>query len=309
MAYLCFRCVPAVVRVLVVGANGLLGSNVVTEAVDRGWTVHATVRSTALSAPVPLSRVDLREPRDVTGLLDEWSPDVVVNCAAMTDVDACERNPERAETVNGEAPGVIASACLDRDVRFVHVSTDYVFDGRARTPYEESADPNPVQAYGESKLAGERAVRASDARSVVARLSFVYGTHGFTRDLAGFPAWVRDRLADSESVPLFEDQHVSPSRAGQAAATLLDLVERRERGTFHVASRSCLTPFVFGELIAERIGAPRALLEAGALTTLDRDATRPRYTCLDVSNLESTLGRPQPTADEDLAAIDGAFGT
>ena len=290
-------------RTLVVGANGLLGSNVVVEAVERGWETRGTVRSADASAPVPCSRLDLRDADRAADLLDEHAPDVVVNCAAMTDVDACERAPERARAVNGQAPGDLAVACADRSIGFVHVSTDYVFDGRAERPYREDDDPNPVQAYGESKLAGERAVRASDAESLVVRLSFVYGTHGFTDRLTGFPAWVRDRLAAGESVPLFADQRVTPSRAGGTAATLLDLVDRGARGTYHVASRSCLTPLAFGRLLADRMAASPTLLEEGSLADVERAATRPRYSCLDVSRLESTLGRRQPTAEADLAAM------
>ncbi|WP_123538210.1 dTDP-4-dehydrorhamnose reductase [Halosimplex salinum] len=294
-------------RTLVLGANGRLGSNVVTAALDRGWEVRGTVRSEPDTAPVPLDRLDVRDGDRAAALLDDHAPDAVVNCTAMVDVDGCETEPERAHAVNAEAPGVLASACADREISFVHVSTDYVFDGRDGAPYDESAEPNPLQVYGESKLAGERAVRESDADALVGRLSFVYGTHGFTGELTGFPVWVRDRLAAGESVPLFTDQHVTPSRAGQAASTLMDLADAGERGLFHVAGRSCLTPYEFGHLLAERMGVDPGLVEEGAMDDIDREAPRPRDTCLDVSRLESALGRPQPTTEEDLAAIGDAL--
>lgn len=294
-------------RTLILGANGLLGSNVVADAVDRGWEVRGTVRSEEVTAPAPLSSLDIRDTDRAADLLDERSPDVVVNCAAMTDVDGCERAPDRARDVNGRAPGGLASACAHREIPFVHVSTDYVFDGRTRAPYAESDDPNPVQTYGDSKLAGERAVRASGAESLVVRLAFVYGTHGFTGELTGFPSWVRSRLADGEAVPLFTDQRVTPTRAGQAAAVLLDLVDRGMRGTFHAASRSCLTPFEFGRLLATRMDAPSTLLREGSMADVEREAPRPRYSCLDVSKLEAALDREQPTVEEDLAAIETAL--
>jgi dTDP-4-dehydrorhamnose reductase len=295
-------------RTLVLGANGLLGSNVVAEAVDRGWDVRGTVRSEGATAPAPLSSLDIRDAERVADLLDEQSPDVVLNCAAMTDVDGCEREPDRARAVNGRAPGDLAAACADRGISLLHVSTDYVFDGHKRAPYAESDDPNPIQAYGDSKLAGERAVRASEAASLVVRLSFVYGIHGFTAELQGFPSWVRGRLTDGDPVPLFTDQRVTPTRAGQAAAVLLDLADRGERGTFHVASRSCLTPFEFGRLLAARTDAPPTLLREGSMADVEREAPRPQYSCLDVSKLEATLDRAQPTAEADLAAIEHALG-
>ncbi|WP_415380574.1 dTDP-4-dehydrorhamnose reductase [Halosimplex sp. TS25] len=294
-------------RTLVLGANGQLGSNVVATAFDRGWDVHGTVRSPPGGAPVECSRLDVRDADRAAALIDERGPDLVVNCAAMTDVDGCEADPERAHAVNAEAPGALAAACAEREISFVHVSTDYVFDGRDEAPYDESAETNPLQVYGESKLAGERAVRDAGADSLVARLSFVYGTHGFTGELTGFPAWIRGKLAAGESVPLFTDQHVTPSRAGQAAATLLDLADRGESGTVHVASRSCLTPYEFGRLLAHRSGADPALVVEGAMDDVDREATRPRRTCLDVSAVEAALGRQQPTTDDDLAAIDEAL--
>ncbi|QLH77286.1 SDR family oxidoreductase [Halosimplex rubrum] len=294
-------------RTLVLGADGRLGSNVVAAARDRGWTVRGTVRSDPADPPVHCDEFDVRDADRAAAVLDDAAPELVVNCTATVDVDGCERDPERARAVNGRAPGSLAGACAERGVPFVHVSTDYVFDGRASEPYDESAEPNPLQEYGESKLAGERAVRDAGGETLVARLSFVYGTHGFSGELTGFPAWVRDELAAGTAVPLFTDQRVTPTRAGQAAATLLGLAAAEARGTYHVAARSCVTPREFGALIAERLGVDPGLVDAGSMGDADREAARPRDTCLDVSRVEATLGRDQPTLAEDLAAIDGAL--
>jgi dTDP-4-dehydrorhamnose reductase len=290
-------------RVLVVGANGLLGSNVVREGQRRGWTVCGTYHSSRPGFDVPLSRFDLGDYDHFDDTLAEHDPDAVLNCAAMTDVDACERNADQAHLLNGEAPGGLASHCAATDVDFVHVSTDYVFDGSARHPYSESADPNPIQAYGASKLAGERSVREEVTAALVARLSFVWGVHRGRDALTGFPAWVRDRLRSGDSVPLFTDQWVTPTRAGQAAATLLDLVERDTSGRYHVACQSCVTPSEFGAVIADSVGRSAELLREGSTSDLDRPASRPSYTCLDVGKVEATLGRSQPTLREDIDAI------
>ncbi|MFC4407939.1 dTDP-4-dehydrorhamnose reductase [Haloarchaeobius iranensis] len=290
-------------QLLVVGANGLLGSNVVRAGQQRGWCICGTYHSTQPGFDIPLTQFDLREHDSFDDILSKHDPDVVVNCAAMTDVDRCETNPEQAHVLNGDAPGGLAAHCDANDVDFVHISTDYVFDGVEGEPYNESADTNPVQVYGESKLAGEQAVTEEITDALVARLSFVWGIHRSGEELTGFPAWVRDRLRSGEEVPLFTNQWVTPTRAGQAAETLLDLFERDATGFFNIACASCVTPYEFGEMIANHVGNSEELLREGSMDDIERDATRPAYTCLDVENVESELDRPQPTLREDVEAV------
>ena len=294
-------------RLLVVGANGLLGSNVVDAGQQRGWDICGTYHSTRPSFDVLLSQFDLGDSEEFGSLLEKCEPDVVVNCAAMTDVDGCERHPERAQLLNGDAPGRLAAHCGANDVDFVHISTDYVFDGTARDPYTEEETPNPVQEYGASKLAGERAVRSESENPLIARLSFVWGIHRNTDDLTGFPAWVRDQLRSGESVPLFTDQWVTPTRAGHAADTLIDLIEQGATGCVHIACSSCITPYAFGAVIADQVDRSEDLLSKGSMDDVDRDAPRPTYSCLNVERVESMLYRSQPTIREDVDAVGDAF--
>ena len=202
-----------------VGATSATPVASIDERLDAAREVHGL-------SNISFVEGDLAEKSVVDELLTVHEPDVVVNCAAMTDVDGCERDPEGAQLLNGDAPGGLAAHCAAHNVEFVHISTDYVFDGTARDPYAEEATPNPVQAYGKSKLDGERAVRSESEHALIARLSFVWGIHRSTGNLTGFPAWVRDQLRSDEAVPLFTDQWVTPKRAGQAADTLLDLIAR-----------------------------------------------------------------------------------
>ncbi|ELY77559.1 dTDP-4-dehydrorhamnose reductase [Natrinema gari] len=294
-------------QLLVVGANGLLGSNVVRASQQRGWDVYGTYHSTQPTFHIPLKQFDLREYDSFGDILTEHDPDVVINCAAMTDVDSCETNPEQAYVLNGDAPGGLAAHCDANGVEFVHISTDYVFDGTEREPYSESADTNAVQVYGESKLAGEQAVIEETTDALVARLSFVWGIHCSSNDLTGFPAWVRDQLQSDQDIPLFTDQWVTPTRAGQAAKILLDLVEQDATGLFHITCSSCVTPYEFGEVIADRIDSSEELLSEGSIDDVERDATRPTHSCLDVEKVESELGRPQPTLREDVETVWGAL--
>lgn len=294
-------------QLLVVGANGLLGSNVVRAGQQRGWDIHGTYHSTRPAFDVPLTQFDLREYDSFDDVLSKHGPDVIVNCAAMTDVDGCETNPEQAQVLNSDAPGRLAAHCDANDVDFVHISTDYVFDGTECNPYGESADTNPVQVYGKSKLAGEQAVTEETTDALVARLSFVWGIHRTSQDLTGFPAWVRDQLQLDEKVPLFTDQWVTPTRAGQAAETLLNLIEQDATGLFHIACSSCVTPYEFGEVIADHVGSSKELLRDGSMDDVERDAIRPTYSCLDIEKVESELGRPQPTLHGDVETVRDAL--
>lgn len=293
-------------RVLVTGAAGLLGSNVVTTARRSGDRVLATYHSTSPDLGTHTERLDICDNRRFESLLDSFQPDVVVNCAAMTDVNGCQREPERSMAVNGNAPGRLASAATDAGIDFVHISTDYVFDGRSTSRYTEPDRLEPIQAYGHSKLVGERAVADAHPRSIIVRLSFVYGYNTSNDSLEGFPAWVLGRLETGEETPLFTDQYVTPTRAGAAAETLLALARGDVAGLYHVAAKDCVTPYEFGRQVATRIDAPADCLIPGSLTEVERHANRPRYSCLDVTRVESTLGREQPTISEDLDTLHAA---
>lgn len=294
-------------HLLVLGANGLLGSNVVRSAVVRDWRVTGTYHTSSPEFAVSLHHLDITDEPAVRDRLAASDPDWVINCAAMTDVDECESQPERAHAVNANAPGTLATVCSDLSIDLLHVSTDYVFDGRCEIPYTEDAPTNPIQIYGFSKLAGERQVQASLSNALITRLAFVYGRHGSTGNLTGFPAWLRNRLHDDQETPLFTDQHITPTRAGQAAETICDLLELAVSGTYHLAASSCVTPYEFGSTIAEHLNADNTLLVRGSKREVERAADRPAYTCLDVSHIEETLGRPQPTLTDDLNAIRDAL--
>lgn len=288
---------------IVLGAAGLLGSNVVKHAIQHDEEVVGTYHSSKPSIPDTVENVDLRDYDQIIDVLEAYPSGPVINCAAMTDVDECERDPDRASAINAKAPRKIAAKCAEMGRTIVHISTDYVFDGTAESPYVESASTNPIQEYGRSKKAGDQAVRKEATSFLIVRPSFVYGIHNATGELTGFPAWVKSQLESGTNVPLFTDQHVSPTRAGQCAATILELLKMKVTGTVHVASRSCVTPYQFGQLVRKQIDAPATLLAEGSMDDLERQAPRPAYTCLDVSHVTQLLGRQQPTIESDLARI------
>lgn len=291
-------------RLIVLGAGGLVGSNLLARALRRDHNVIGTFHTDHPRFDAPLRKYDLSTATTFDGEFDLDRVDAVVNCAAMTDVDQCESSPDRAHLINGSAPGEIAETCRSHDTYFVHFSTDYVFDGTLDRPYTETDDPNPIQVYGESKLEGELSVMDTHEASTVLRLSFVWGVNESTGNLEGFPAWVAKRFAKEERTPLFTDQHVSPTRAGHVARRVLELLDTEAPGLYHAASSSCVTPYQFGRAILDRMGKSRKLIERSSLDALDRRARRPHNTCLSIEKIERLLGDPQPTLEDDLESID-----
>lgn len=294
-------------RVLVTGAGGLLGGNVVATARERGDEVVGTHHSERPALDAECVQLDVRDEGGIRAVLDRVDPDAVVHCAAVTDVDRCEHEAGLARAVNARAPGTLSAACADRGCDLCHVSTDYVFDGEDGD-YAEDAVANPIQVYGETKLAGERAVRDRHPNPTVVRPSFVHGVHRGRDELVGFPAWVRDRVAADDTVPLFVDQHVTPTRAGALAESILELLAAGTTGTYHVASTDCVTPHEFGTAVCLRAGGDPDRIEEGSMEDVDRAARRPQNTCLDVSAVESRLGETMPTLSADLDALEPWLG-
>jgi dTDP-4-dehydrorhamnose reductase len=288
--------------VLVTGAGGLLGSNVAAVAANRGYSVLGTYHNREPELDVETAQLEITDADQFAELLATHAFDVVINCAAMTDVDGCEQHPEQARRVNGNAPGEMASIAAQQETDFVQVSTDYVFNGRRDGRYEPADETNPIQEYGRSKELGEKTVQNEHRGALIVRLSFVYGRNG-QGTIEGFPAWVLDRLEREESTPLFTDQYITPTRAGSAAETILDLCGEAVTGTVHVAAQDCVTPYEFGTTLAELAGESTTLLEEGRMVDVDRLAARPKNTCLAVEQTESLLGRAQPTLEEDLLAL------
>ena len=201
-------------RVLVTGANGMLGHRVVDDLRARGHEVRGT----------DLPELDLTDAGAVARFVDEVQPEAVVNCAAYTQVDKAEEQEELASRVNGDAAGNVARAAP----YVVHLSTDYVFDGDATEPYVESSRPNPTGAYGRTKLAGEEQVRAAGGQHAIVRTAWLYGEGG--------PNFVDTMLRlgrERDEVRVVFDQIGSPTWTGHLSTAVGDIVERRGAGVFH----------------------------------------------------------------------------
>ncbi|MFQ5553006.1 MAG: SDR family oxidoreductase [Thermoplasmata archaeon] len=287
-------------RVLVIGASGLLGQYVARGAMDRGHEVWGTYFSTPLAEDGlhPL-RADLAKPATLHKAFDAAEPDWAVLSGALTGVDHCEEAPNKAIPVNGEGPAAVARLCKDRNVRLVHISTDYVFDGKGG-PYDERSDPNPLSHYGASKREGEVRVFEALPDALILRLSALYGWNRL-RGKANSVTWILARLRTAERVPLFADQRVSPTYAHEAAAAILDLAPRSTSGFLHVAAPECVTRLELGKAITDVFHLPRYLLEPSTMASANLIAPRPANSCLTSSRTDVRLNTPPRPLREALA--------
>ncbi|MFD9389167.1 dTDP-4-dehydrorhamnose reductase [Streptomyces sp. NPDC060000] len=256
-------------RWLITGAGGMLGHDTVEELARRGEDVTGLDRGA----------LDVTRPESVARAFAAHRPDLVVNCAAYTAVDDAETDEARALLVNGEGPRLLAAACAGHGARLVHVSTDYVFDGEARTPYREDRPPSPRTAYGRTKLAGERAVRAvlPDA-SVIVRTAWLYGVHG-----RSFVRAMLDLEARRDTLDVVDDQRGQPTWSADVAVRVADLgpgVGRGATGVFHATAAGEATWYDLAREVFRSIGADPDRVRPTTGDAFPRPAPRPAYSVL-----------------------------
>ncbi|MFF3332358.1 dTDP-4-dehydrorhamnose reductase [Streptomyces sp. NPDC002888] len=257
-------------RWLVTGAGGMLGRDTVAELTRRGADVVGLDR-----CALDIARVDF-----VERAFTVHRPDLVVNCAAHTAVDDAETDEARALRVNGGGPHLLARACAATGARLIHVSTDYVFSGAARTtPYPEDHPPAPRTAYGRTKLAGEQAVRAElpDASAVV-RTAWLYGVHG-----SSFVRTMLDLQARRDTVTAVDDQRGQPTWSADVAARVADLGPRigpDTHGVFHATNAGEATWYDLAREVFRGVGADPDRVRPTGSAAFPRPAQRPAYSAL-----------------------------
>jgi dTDP-4-dehydrorhamnose reductase len=265
----------------------MLGRALEAAAGERGHTALALSREQA----------DVTDPAALLRCVEEFRPAVIVNCAAYTKVDACEGvGREQAFAVNGAAVGHIAAAADQAGARLLHVSTDYVFDGRADSPYAEDAPTAPLSVYGQSKLEGEKQALASP-NALVIRTSWLFGPGG-----PNFAATMARMIAEGK-LPLrvVDDQEGCPTYTPFLARAILDLAPLAVTGIMHYRNREPVTWYAFTRAIAELWSSPPAEVLPVTTAEFPRPAPRPAYSVLSVERFEEVTGRPVEPWAEGLA--------
>lgn len=263
--------------VVVIGAAGMLGQDLIP--------IFQATFGRVLGLDLP--EIDISDMNSVKRSLGECpSRSILVNLAAMTDVDGCETNVDEAYRVNAQGPANLATFGAQQGHFLVHISTDYVFDGSKDTPYQENDPRRPMNVYGKSKEQGEEAVRKIvPTHHCVVRTSWLYGPHG-----KNFVEAILGAASQRDSLDVVDDQRGRPTYTLDLAQAILVLCQRRLEGTYHVANRGTATWYDFAVEILQRAGMSHVRVKPTTTEKLGRPAPRPRYSVLDTTLFETVTG-------------------
>ncbi len=292
-------------RFLVTGSNGLVGSRVCTLLEQRGHEVVGLGRGPRRTGGMyRYVSCDFTREQDVATAITEAAPEAIVNCASMTEVDLCEREPELAYAANVTGAAAVARGAKAVGAHLVHVSTDYVFDGEAG-PYDEQSLPNPRGVYALTKHMGEQAVRVFAPGAAIARTAVVYGWPAAGR--LNFGAWLVSTLSQGQPVKLFEDQLISPSFADNVAEMLVELGERKLGGVWNTCGAEVVDRVTFGRALCELFGFDPKLITSVKMAELKLASPRPLRSGLKVDKARANLLARPLGLHESLARFHAAW--
>ncbi len=272
-------------RLLITGASGLLGANLVLAATEEYEVIALYYRHAIELAGVQSISADLSQPGIAKELFDRYQPDWVIHCAADTSIDELESNPKRAFRMNRDMATNVAEAAQEIGAKMVHISTDAVFDGR-EGPYREGDPTEPVNVYGKSKLAGEQAVQAVYPEALIIRTN-IFGWNAQSK--SSLAEWFINNLMQGIPCKGFDDVYFNPLLVNHLWVIINSLIKSDLRGVFHVGSDQCISKFEFGVRLAEFFDLNKELISAIEIETGSLRAPRPKNTCLDCSKIRKVV--------------------
>lgn len=262
-------------KVLITGADGMLGTDLVN---------HFNLQSQFEVIPTTIHNMDVTNPQQVKDVLIAHRPDVVIHCAAYTQVDKAEKEPEICFAVNAEGTKTIATLCRELDAEMIFISTDYVFDGRKKSPYVESDKPNPLNVYGASKLKGEEYVQSIVPQHKIVRTAWLNGIH-CTYGTNFIEAILRN-LASEKSVSVVNDQYGTPTFTFHLAEELALLLDVKVYGVFHITNQGICSWYEFACAIVEEFGIKDVTVKPIKASQFRSLAKRPEYSVLENARLK-----------------------
>lgn len=287
-------------KILVTGANGLLGQALVRQLLEKKHEVLATGKgpSRLIIAALPnysYKELDLTDGPTVQQFILDAKPEIIVHAAAMTQVDQCELDKPGCYNINVTATRFIIDAAKLINARIVYVSTDFVFDGQ-NGPYSETDEPMPVNYYGSTKLVAEKAVMESGLSWAIARTILVYGNS----DPAGrlnIVGWIKQNLEMATPIKMVTDQHRTPTFVYDLAKGIVLIVEKNATGIFHLSGEQSMTPYEVAVEIARFFGYDSSLIKPST-SDINQPAIRPPRTGFNISKAKKELGF-QPSSFQD----------
>ncbi|GAB3651903.1 dTDP-4-dehydrorhamnose reductase [Echinicola sediminis] len=266
---------------LITGANGLLGQKLVKRLLEKDtFHIVATGRGKCRLPDTwkgfSYASMDITDERDVLSVFKQYSPDIVIHGAAMTNVDQCETEKEHCYQQNVAAVQHIVAACEQKGAYLLHVSTDFIFDGE-NGPYTEEAKPNPVNYYGETKLQAENTLFSSKLKWGIARTVLVYGlSHDMSR--SNIVLWVKNALEQGKELQLVDDQLRTPTLAEDLAEGCILMAEKQAEGIFNISGEELLTPYDMAIQTAEFFKLDKTKINKSDSTSFTQPAKRPLKT-------------------------------
>jgi dTDP-4-dehydrorhamnose reductase len=282
-------------RVLVIGAKGMLGRDLVK-------VLYSTFRTDKHSdwevLEWDIDEIDIREEKTTVTKIESFHPEIVINVAGYTNVDGCESNEEEAFAVNAEGMKHVALGALQCRAKVVYLSTDYIFDGKKKEPYLEDDPPNPLNVYGRSKWKGEQYVRELLEDALIIRTQWLYGRFG-----NNFVSSILRQGREKKVLSIVNDQIGSPTYTVDLSEAISVLLKYDVRGVFHVANSDLCTWYTLGQAILKLSGMERVKVIPISSKELDRPAVRPPYSVLNCQKLRQVTGmtlRPWAEALKDF---------
>ena len=278
-------------KILVLGSSGFLGSYLGFVLPKMGHEVSGASRNPVAYFPTNQVRGGLN---DYSEIIRSGDHQLVINCVAVASHEACESDPEMAESVNARFPGIWASVAAQAGARFVHISTDAVFDGSRAELYTETDETAPESVYGRTKVQGEQAVLAANPDALVLRVNFF----GWSRSQkSGILDFFVNAFTHHTPITGFQDYVVSSLYVGDLAEAVMELVERGASGVFHAVSSTPLSKYDFGLTVASAAALPAYSMAAGSLADATGLAPRGHNLSLSTGKIEKVLGRAMPTSE------------
>jgi dTDP-4-dehydrorhamnose reductase len=292
-------------KILVTGSNGLLGQKLIEKlAKNPNVDVLATARGEnrlPFNENYSYSALDITDKQNVDEVFDTFKPDVVIHGAAMTNVDQCETEKEECWKLNVLATEYLLEAAERHNTFFLHVSTDFIFDG-AEGPYSEEGEANPVSFYGWSKYAAEKLVIHSKLKWAIARTVLVYGiAHDISR--SNIILWVKNSLESGKSINVVNDQWRTPTLAEDLADGCILIAEQRAEGIFNISGKDLLNPYQMAVMTADYFGLDKSLINEVDGTQFKQTAKRPAKTGFILDKAIDVLGYNPKNFTEGIAFL------
>lgn len=280
---------------LVTGSAGLIGNQIVYDLEKSGETVYSCYNNLKPVYGIP-TKLNLLNLENIHKIFQKIQPDIVIHCAALTDVEKCEVELELANSINVKATEVIAKEVEKINSYLMYISTDYVFNGK-KGSYKETDLTNPLNNYGKTKLLGEKIIKSETSKWSIIRTSTPFGVNSFKKT---FPVWIYENLKNNKKINILEDQFTSPTYVPNLSKMIIEMISRNLQGFFHLSGSTKISRFKFAKMIATKLNLDSSLLNPVKIHTMKWNAIRPLDSSLDVDKINTILKTKSYTIEQSL---------